>query len=356
MLNNKELETLFISPNIVIKDAIKQLDETAKKILLVVDEMKKLYGTITDGDIRRWILNNGSLEDNVSKIMYKNCRTVQENQRSTAYQIMKNSSVMAIPVVNKDYEVVDIIFLENKDIPKVKKNILNNKVVVMAGGKGTRLFPYTQILPKPLIPIGEKTIIEHIFKRFNTFGCKDFLITVNYKKNLIKSYLEEIYEDYSYTYVEEEDFYGTAGSLSLLKGKLTETFFVTNCDILIDADYEDIINEHKKNNNKITVVTSLHNFVVPYGIIESGLEGEIIQLKEKPEYNFQVNTGVYVLEPEVLNDIPENTFFHITDLINDYVKNNKKVGIYPIRAGQWLDMGEISLMEEMKHKLENMEI
>ena len=137
----------------------------------------------------------------------------------------------------------------------------------------------------------------------------------------------------------------------LLKEKLQSTFFVSNCDILIDADYSKILDYHKKNENLITMVTSLKNYVIPYGVIELNNEGNIKEMKEKPEYDYLVNTGAYILEPEVLNDIPENEFFHITDLINKYIKNGKKVGTYPITENAWLDMGEFKEMERMRKEL-----
>ena len=224
-------------------------------------------------------------------------------------------------------------------------------VVIMAGGKGTRLHPYTKVLPKPLIPIGEQTILEHIMERFARFGCNNFYLTVNYKKNMIKAYLEDKREEVQINFVEEENFLGTAGSLYLLKKQLKRTFILSNCDILVEADYVDIINYHKTNGYKITMVTSLKNYTIPYGVIKVADGGSISQIVEKPEYNFQVNTGFYVLEPEVIEEIPENEFFHITDLINEYVEKGEKVGVYPVTGNSWLDMGELKEMEAMIHRL-----
>ncbi|OOO00322.1 MAG: nucleotidyltransferase [Epulopiscium sp. Nele67-Bin004] len=347
------MSDIIITKEYTIKQAIKQLDVTAKKTLFVADN-NILLGSITDGDIRRWILKNGSLDEDVTNVMNINCKTLFEHKKSIAHKIMSMYNINAIPIVTKENEIVEIVFADKSDIFAMKKATLNNKVVVMAGGKGTRLYPYTQILPKPLIPIGEKSIIEHIFGRFSAFGCNDFILTLNYKKGMIKSYLDDLEQDYTFTYIEEQDFFGTAGSLSMLTGQIDDTFFVTNCDILVDADYAKIIDQHKRNKNKITMVTSITNYTIPYGVIESTSEGTISTIHEKPEYNFQINTGVYVLEPEVLEDIPKDTFFHITDLIDLYIKQNKKVGVFPIRSSQWLDMGEIDLMQKMKEKLENM--
>ncbi|OON94514.1 MAG: nucleotidyltransferase [Candidatus Epulonipiscioides saccharophilum] len=349
---DKELNDLIINKDYTIKEAIKRLDDTAKKILFVATN-RKAEGSITDGDIRRWILKNGSLDASVVNIMNVDFQYAFQGDTEKIQELFRSGTIFAVPILNNDHEIVDITFIERvfnnirKDRPQ-----LNTKVVIMAGGKGTRLYPFTQILPKPLIPIGDKSILEHILKRFNNYGCTDFILTLNYKKGMIKSYLEELNHHYNLSYVEEEDFYGTAGSLSLLKGQLTDTFFVTNCDILIDARYDEIIQQHKLNNNKITLVTSLTTYTIPYGVVVTKDEGIVETLQEKPEYNFQINTGVYVLEPEVLQDIPVNTFFHITDLIELYLAKGKKVGVYPIRAGQWLDMGELHLMEDMIEKIE----
>ncbi|ONI45970.1 nucleotidyltransferase [Candidatus Epulonipiscioides gigas] len=343
-------DKIIISNTFTVKEAIKRLDDTAKKILFVATN-NKLEGTITDGDIRRWILKNGALDADVTNIMNKNFKYILENE--TINDSIYKNMIIAVPVLNSDGEIMDIHFVDKKLKSSKNSNVkLNNKVIIMAGGKGTRLYPYTQILPKPLIPIGEKSILERIFDRFNSYGCTDFILTLNYKKGMIKSYLEELDVPFNFSYIEEENFYGTAGSLSLLKGKLQETFFVSNCDILIDANYAEILQQHQSNQNKITLVTSLTNYIIPYGVVITKEKGAVSELKEKPEYNFQINTGVYVLEPEVLNDIPENTFFHITDLISMYIKQGKKVGVYPIRAGQWLDMGEIHLMQDMIDKIE----
>ncbi|MGG7151270.1 nucleotidyltransferase family protein [Clostridium neonatale] len=345
-------EDIFINKECSIRDAIKRLDVTAKKILFVVNE-GILIGSITDGDIRRLILRNGNLNDNVTKVMNQNPIYIYENDKNLALDVMKEKVIESIPVVNEKREILDVIFF--KDISsnmQIHKPLdLCIPVVIMAGGKGTRLYPYTKILPKPLIPIGEYSITERIINKFLQYGCREFYMTVNYKKNMIKAYFDELNKDYRISYVEEEKFLGTGGALYLLKEKLQSTFFVSNCDILIDADYSKILDYHKKNENLITMVTSLKNYVIPYGVIELNNEGNIKEMKEKPEYDYLVNTGAYILEPEVLNDIPENEFFHITDLINKYIKNGKKVGTYPITENAWLDMGEFKEMERMRKEL-----
>lgn len=345
------IEEILINKHMIIREAIKKLDTTAKKILIVVED-KVLLGTVTDGDVRRWILKNGDLNSEVHNIMNKEPICLNINEKYLAKEIMKENLIESIPIVGTNREVLDVVFWNDK----LEKSLqgyskISTPVVIMAGGKGTRLYPYTKILPKPLIPIGDYSITERIIKRFTNFGCYQFYLTVNYKKNMIKAYFDELDKNYEIGYVEEEKFLGTGGSLSLLREKINETFFVSNCDVLIEADYLDILRYHKDNNNLITMVTSLKNYSIPYGIVKLSDEGQVIGTLEKPEYDHLVNTGFYVLEPETLRDVPDNTFFHITDLINKYIEEGKKIGTYPITEKSWLDMGEIKEMDRMNKML-----
>ncbi|MDR7857542.1 nucleotidyltransferase family protein [Tissierella sp.] len=344
------VQDLFINENLPIKDALKKLDETAKKILLVV-ENNKLIGVLTDGDIRRWILKNGNLNEPVSLIMIKTPKYIFEEDMINAKEVLKEYSIEAVPVLNKEREVIDIIFWNDKINKKSKFNKMNNQVVIMAGGKGTRLDPYTKVLPKPLIPIGDIPIVERIINRFNEYGCNDFFMAVNYKKNMIKAYFNEIEKMYSIEYIEEDKPLGTAGSLYLLRDKIKDTFFLSNCDILIEGNYSDMLKYHKEHKAKITLITSLKHYTIPYGVIQINGDSDVKKMIEKPEYDFLVNTGMYILEPEVLNDIPENTFYHITDIINEYIDKGEKIGIYPVSEGSWLDMGQLKEMDIMIERL-----
>lgn len=342
---------LFIKENISIREVIKKLNKTAKKILLITED-KVLKGVVTDGDIRRWILNNGNLDIDVKKIMNYNPISLVLGEESKATDIMKNKKINAIPIVNDNNEVVDIIFGE--DLFQLKRQPyeeINTPVVIMAGGEGKRLYPLTKVFPKPLVPVGDIPIVERIINRFVDFGCKEFYLTINYKKNLIKSYFDDLEKTYNLEYVEEEKPLGTAGSLYFLKDKINGSFFVSNCDILIDDNYYNMLHYHKENKNKITVVAAIKLLTVAYGVIELDEERIIKEIIEKPQYNFLVNTGLYILEPETLYDIPENKFYHITDLIRKYVRENKRVGVYPINEESWLDMGQFKEMGIMIKRL-----
>ena len=342
------LADYMIEPECTVVDAIKQIDSNGKGIVYVCEE-GVLYGSVTDGDVRRHILNEGSVNDNVTVIMNQNPLFCYTGELEAVYEKMYEEYVRSVPVLDEDKKVVDIIFADEISIPD--KRQLNIPVVIMAGGKGTRLYPYTQILPKPLIPIGEKTITEHIISRFEEYGCHHFDMIVNYKKNFIKSYFLDNENPADVDFIDETDFLGTGGGLKLLDGKYHDTFFMTNCDILIEEDYAKIVDVHKQNKNIITMVCAEKNMVIPYGTVEVSEDGQAVALKEKPRLAFVTNTGFYVIEPEFLDMIPENTFIHITDVIQKCIDTRKRVGVYKVSEDKWLDMGQMEEMEKMRQKL-----
>lgn len=342
---------LFVNPSESVIDCMKRLDETGRQILFIV-ERKKLLGIISDGDIRRFILKSGNLNDSVKNIMIENPIKLTKTTLSEAKDIFTKLYITAIPIVNKHNEIVDIVFRE--DIFKSDLDVRGEysiPVVLMAGGKGSRLYPYTRILPKPLIPIGDTPIVERIINRFSHIGCNEFYLTVNDKKNMIKAYFNELNHPYRISYIEELKPLGTGGSLALLKEQLKETFFLSNCDILIDGDYRSMYDYHKESGNKITVITSVKKFVIPYGVIKLNDGEQVEEIHEKPEQNILVNTGVYIVEPDVIGYIPENTFFHFTALIEECLQNGDKVGVYPISENSWMDMGQMGELEKMQKRL-----
>lgn len=228
---------------------------------------------------------------------------------------------------------------------------LSIPVVIMAGGLGTRLYPYTKILPKPLIPIGEKPIVEHIIDRFQENGCSQFYMIVNNKKNMIKAYFSEIDKNYTLNYIDEKIPLGTGGGLCFLKNKINSTFILTNCDILIDYDYKKIYKYHKERRNLITMICAKKQFKVPYGVIEVNDNSEIENIREKPEMLFLINTGMYIIDSKVIEEMEEATI-GMPDIIHKYRKRGEKVGVFLIEEQKWLDMGEMEEMEKMKKRLE----
>lgn len=326
---------------------MEKINDNSKGLVFVVNEEKKMVGTITDGDIRRYILSKGNIECSNSVVMNKQPKAINEKNKQIALEMMKDFNIHAIPVLNENSEIVDIIF--DKDYNNSIK--LDIPVVIMAGGKGTRLYPYTQILPKPLIPINDKTITEIIMDQFKTYGCDNFTMIINYKKELIKAFFYDNEKEYDVSFVEEKQFLGTAGGLKLLENSIDTTFFLNNCDVLIEEDYSEILKYHRKSKNIITLVCALKKEIIPYGTIEADENGQIIKLKEKPDFDFLINTGLYVIEPAIFKEIPKDTFIHITDVIQNCMNKGLHVGVYPIREESWMDMGQLEELENMRQRL-----
>lgn len=346
-----DVKEFLIEENATMLEAMELLDKIAKKVLFVVREGRFL-AAITDGDIRRWILRKGNLDAKVKDIANYNPKFIYEKDKKIAKKLMRELSIEALPVLNKSKDIVSVV-LWNDEIKQLKK--LQIPVVIMAGGLGTRLYPYTKILPKPLIPIGEIPIVEHIINRFNEYGANQFFLVVNHKKNMIKAYFNEIKKNYEVYYADEEQPLGTGGGLSLLKGKINSTFVLSNCDILIEEDYERIYDYHKKENNLITMVCSLKNISIPYGVIKLSETGEIEEMREKPEFSFFTNTGMYIVEPKVIDELEENFAIGFPEIIEKYRQAGRKIGVYPISENSWLDMGQLDEMEKMRKRLEQNE-
>lgn len=335
-------DNLKIESSAPLIDALKKMDQISRKLLLVF-ERGKFTGLISIGDIQRALINNVDLQTKISHVLRKDLILASTND--SKYDIKKKMMSIRteyMPVIDENNEIQSIIFWEDlfeEQKPKPARQF-NLPVIIMAGGLGTRMRPLTNVLPKPLLPINEKTIIEHIFDRFYEYGCSSYHISVNYKAELIEFYLGNLHLPYSISYFQENKPMGTAGSLSLLKGKINQTFFVSNCDILIEQDYSEILDYHEQNNNEITVVVALKTYSIPYGTIESGENGELIKLDEKPDMTFKINSGMYILEPHLIDEVPDNEFFHITDLIEKIKQRNGKVGVFPVSEKSWKDIGE----------------
>ena len=321
-------------------------------LVFIVDEIKGLIGCITDGDIRRWILKGGDISVSVEAVMHKTPIFLDENERDKAKTVMIEKGIRAIPIVDDDNQIVDIVLSQEVSIDKKKTKCLKGvPVVIMAGGKGTRLYPYTKILPKPLIPIGDTPIVERIIDCYVEYGIDRYFMTVNYKKGMLRSYFNDLNPAYEVVFVEEHKPLATGGSVKLIEEKFDRPLFVTNCDALIRADYADVYEHHIKSGNDITMVTALKNITVPYGVVNSGEYGEILSMDEKPTLSYFINTGMYVINPETIDLIPDDTMFHMTHLVEKVMKQGGKVGTYPVSEDSFLDMGEFEEMKRMEQKL-----
>ncbi len=338
----RRIKDLSISTKESILSALKQMDTIDRKLLLVFDGSSFL-NILSIGDIQRAIIMNLPLNTHIDQILRKN--TIIANENST-YSFIKNTMkefrIECMPVINENKELTNLYFWDEvfgTDIKRIKPN-LNLPVIIMAGGKSSRLKPISNVIPKPLMPIGEKTIIEEIMDRFVEFGCNSFLISINYKAETIRHYFNQLQNDnYHIDYFQEEKPLGTAGSLFLLKNRITSTFFISNCDIIIKEDYSEILKYHKTSRNELTIVSVLKHYSIPYGTINTGPNGVLIDLNEKPELTFKINSGMYVLEPQLLQEIPDNQFFHITDLIDKVKDRGGKIGVFPVSAKSWIDIG-----------------
>lgn len=324
-----------------ILTAMKLMDEVRRKLLIVISD-DKYVGLLSIGDIQRAMIKNHKLTEKISSIMRSDYIVAKPTQSfDEVKKLMLILRAEFMPVVDEQNNLVNVYFWEDL-FGESKKGPLfrfNLPVVIMAGGIGTRLKPLTNVLPKPLIPINDKTFLEEIFERFNNHGCDTFYISLNYKAELIEYYLKQQNLPYNLIYLREDKPMGTAGSLSLLKGKIKETFFVSNCDILIEQDYSEVLNYHRESKNEITIVGALKHFPVAYGTIETGDNGKLLQLIEKPELTFKINSGMYILEPNLFNEIPANEFFHITQLIQNVEKRGGQVGVFPVSEKSWKDVG-----------------
>mgnify|MGYP001305622541 CR=1 FL=1 len=353
------INSFLIKQTDTIKEALKKLDITAEKVLFVVDEQSKFIGTISDGDIRRYILNVGQLELNktIEKIYNNDSIFIfkDEFELELAKKLLFEHKIEAIPVIERNGIITDLItwsqaFSENMEKNRKKIDI---PVVIMAGGKGTRLEPFTKIFPKALIPVGEKPILQIIIEKFYASGIKEFLVSLNYKGDMIESYFNGIDKNYSVEGVWEKEFLGTAGSLSLIdKKKLKEDFILTNCDIIVNADYSEVLDFHREHNASLTILSAVKHYRIPYGVINFKEKGKVIKISEKPEFTFTINAGVYILNKETLDYIPKDKRLDMNQLIDKLIANKKIIQTYPVNENDYIDIGDWTEFKRSKSKLE----
>ena len=340
-LKNKIRER-SIQKDATILSALKQMDTIDKKLLLVFDG-EHFMNLLSIGDIQRAIIMNTPLDEKINTILRKKTRIADVGwDDARIRKEMWQYRTECMPIVDDTGQLVDVYFWE--DVYPSEDRYLQRfhlPVVIMAGGKGTRLQPLTNVLPKPLIPLGEKTMLEHIMDSFISEGADNFYISVNYKADMIRHYFDTLEEKkYKIDFIEENKPLGTAGSLALLKGKIDTTFFVTNCDILIRNKYAGILDYHRKNRNLITLVAALKNYPIPYGVVEIEENGLLKNFLEKPEKTYLINSGFYIMEPEVLDMIPGEKYFQITELFEKIRSQNGRIGVFPVSEKSWIDVGE----------------
>jgi dTDP-glucose pyrophosphorylase len=340
---------ILISPNTKIQEALKIIDLHSLKIALVIDQNNRLIGTVTDGDIRRGILNGVTLDTPVQQIMNKKPITIPENNdKKIILNIMRINKLNLLPILDHAGCVVGIERLE--DMFSFAKN--DSWVVLMAGGLGNRLRPLTENCPKPMLKIGDKPILETTLNRFIEQGFSKFCFSVNYKAEQIKTYFGDGSKwGVEIHYLQEDQRGGTAGSLSLFPVKTEKPIIVMNGDILTKVNLEQLINFHLENQAEATIAVRTYDFQVPYGVVKVK-KNRLIGFDEKPVHTSFINAGIYVLNPNVIkNKIPSNTYFDINHLFEAMLEENEKIFIFPIRE-YWIDIGGLDDFNRAKKDFE----
>ena len=341
---NIDLERFFINKNATIQDALKAIVDNSSKCLFVVDSKNRMIGSLSDGDIRREILKGKKLSYKISTIFNKDPKFlfIKNYTSIKAQNLFLKHLVDIIPVIDEKKYIIKIIRIDDVFKKNINKKVKAKPVpvVIMAGGKGTRLEPFTSILPKPLIPINNKPIINHIIDKFKEYGIVEYYLSINYKSRILKAFFEETKKENKIKFIEEKTPLGTIGALYKIKKNIKPIFFVTNCDILINCDYDDILKYHKKNKNILTVVASFRNYTIPYGDCKINKDGLLIDIDEKPNINLLANTGMYVMNKEVIKYIPKDVKFDLTQLVDKLVSLKKRIGVFPVSEEAWVDIGQ----------------
>lgn len=355
---------IFISRSETVKGALKRMNRIGGRLLFVVNSGKRLLGVLTDGDIRRHIMSGKSMDEDIGGVYNQNPCHIQKKDYSA--ELAKKMLVTGkkgpgiLPLVDTKGRVVDYVtwreVFSGSDAPEPHSCQLNVPVIIMAGGEGKRLEPFTQILPKALIPIGEKPIIEVIIDAFRKQGATDYHLILNHKGEMIESYFKSVEKDYQIEYIWEKGCLGTAGGLSLIEDLACETFVVSNCDVIVRADFEEVVRLHNQQKAFMTVLSSIQHYQIPYGVIKFKKEGRVIDIVEKPEYTFTVNAGVYVLSKKCLRLIPRGRHFGMNELIAKLIEHRKKIVTYPVNENDYIDIGQWEEYKKSMDKLEHADI
>ena len=346
----KDWRNTLVKKDTSLREVMATIDAAHLQIALVVDEQNKLLGLITDGDIRRAILQGKSLDAKAIDFMTKDPQTATSTtKRNQLEHILKNNDIHHIPILDSNGVVIDLI---TKALLEQRESY-DNQVFLMAGGLGSRLGKLTKNTPKPLLKIGGKPILETIIENFVEQGFSDITISVNYKKEMIKDYFKDG-SDFgaNIKYIDEEKRLGTCGSLSLLDQKPKLPFFVMNADLLTKTDFVRILEFHNSHNSLATMALRKYEIQIPYGVVETYAE-EVIALKEKPVEQYFINAGIYILEPDAIDYIPNNEYFDMTQLFSQLLEFKQTVSSYPIDA-YWLDIGRLNELEQANNEYDKL--
>ncbi|WP_106829656.1 nucleotidyltransferase family protein [Parabacteroides pacaensis] len=330
------IQKYTVQENVCILEALVALNKLSSDslTLFVLNAEGKMVGTLTDGDIRRKLIEEISLKASVSEVMNRSFSYLTINEKDAVWKIReyKHKGITLLPVLDEEKKIVRIYNL------KKHYSVLPVDAVLMAGGKGERLRPLTEKTPKPLLPVGDKAIIDYNIERLIAYGIEHISVTVNYLKERIEEHFSQPFDFVKIDCVREPRFLGTMGSIKFVKKIYNDTVLVMNSDLFTNLDYEDFYLHFKKNEADMSVAAVPYPITVPYGIFD--LNGRnILGIKEKPTYNYYANAGIYLIKKELLSFIPAEEFYNATDFIELLIKNKRKVVRFPI-TGYWLDIGK----------------
>ena len=333
------LNNFLIDEEASIKVCLKKIDDLGYGSLIVVNHKKKFLGVITEGDLRRAILEKNNIENSIKYLCNKKAKYFKDKvDNNLAKNFLLENSINMAPVINDKKEVKHIFFL--KDLLKKKKiNNFNEAVIIMAGGKGLRMKPFTNVFPKALLPFRQSTIIEEIIDKFEQEGFENFFVTTGFKSGNLVDYLSSKINIKKIKFFEEKKPLGTIGGIKNFQNKLTKNFFLINCDTYLNLNFKKILDFHLSQKNFLTIIAAFDSFELEYGICNVKQNGELANIEEKPKYEILINTGSYLLNKDCLKYIKKGTFFNTTDLIKKLIINKKKVSVFPIMKNQWKDVG-----------------
>ena len=344
----KNIKNLEIFKDSTVKQALKVISKGGIKIAIVIDKKGKFLGTLTDGDIRRGFLKGLGVNSSINSIYFK--KPIIAKMTDTKEKLLKlaiSKQIYQIPVVNNNGKVVRMHVLE--ELIKIKKK--TNKIIVMAGGKGMRLRPLTENIPKPMLKVGNKPILQTIVEKFKECGYENFIMCVNYRSKIIKNYFGDGKKfGVKIEYINEKKMMGTAGALSLFKRRPKESFFVVNGDLLTNLDFEKMLDFHIEHDAKATMCVSEYNIESPYGEVKLNNEN-IISIEEKPTHKIFVNAGIYILDPKCIELIPKK-FYDMPTLFKKLIAKKNKVISFPL-GEYWIDIGRFNDFKKANFEYDN---
>jgi len=325
----------IISKDITLLEALSYINAAAPDplVLFVLDNEDRMVGTLTDGDSRRALIAGASVEEKVEKIMHRDFNYIKIEDIDDVREIkrQRNLNMKLVPVLDEEKHIVETINLEKYH------SRLPFDAILMAGGKGERLRPLTLETPKPLLKVGDKCIIDHNIDRLISYGVKHISVTVNYLKGQMEEHFSEPRGEVQIKTIREPKFLGTIGSVKYVENFYNDTVLVMNSDLFTNINYEDFFLHFKQHDAEMSLAAVPYDISIPYGILD--LDGhEIRGLIEKPKFNYYTNAGIYLIKRRALDEIPADTFFHATDLVEKLIDQKKKVIRYPL-AGYWIDIG-----------------